>query len=245
MSDTSGNLCQFPSKVPALRNRDALNGYLKSELALKFDLCGRISSESGNTESQEFRLLLKNVSSDRLDISDFNPWASGELCPNFKECPADQMQSPVSVDTSTVVQDFEIFGQCKVRMTRIVSNVRLHREKPVSQFLGEWRSVYGIAVEFGFVDTYREFDFIAIGGNFDTFHIRRCLIDQAVQSCSELVKHLSQLKRDIVLGDAGKLCLGDGCCPVLVYLDSYGMSFRLNKSFPLRLNGFSVSHRPL
>jgi|GEM_PF-7126913 len=233
------------TQIPTFRNKVTFHCYLHSKMALELDLFAFTRLESRNVETNKFRFIFEKISANKLDAGNFDARTRIEMNADLKDGGSNHMKPPVSIDSGVVMEKFQISRQSVVRMTRIVSYIRLYGQQPIPQFLREWWFVDGILTKFSFIDTNWEFYAVLIGGGIYTFHICRSLIDQAIKSSTELIEKLTQLKRHIVFRDSREASLDYTLCPVVAYFDSHGMSFRTGEAVPLRMHGFSMRYRTL
>lgn len=233
---------KLSSEIAPWGNGNLVQRYFNGDCGFQLDIRGTSRPDSLNPEFEEYTFVFQKVGLDGVLVGDMSRSSNGEFPVYGRGNGSDHVEPPMPIFPRAIVQDFKSAVQGRIfSANRFSSVVRLYRLKPIPCLLREWICVDGISVEAlrGMAD--REFHSIFVGGRLASLLHYRNLINDGIQSGTELIKELSQFKSHVIFG--GDVCDGfDGpLCPVAIHANAGRVGFWINYTLPFSLKGFTVS----
>jgi hypothetical protein len=233
-------------QITSSRNGNFAERYLDGDCGFQLDVRGTLWPDSLNPEFKEYAFVFQKVSLDGGLGRDAPRASDGKLPVHCGRNSGDQMKSPVPVFPCTVVENLKSPIQRGVIQVRGFSSVvRLYSLKPVPELLREWIGVEGISSEYVRRMADGEFNSIFVGGRLASLLHYRNLINGGIQSSTELVKELSQLKSHVIFGRSIRDGFDGPMCPVAIHANIGRIGFWIDYSLPFSLKGFTVSDGPI
>jgi len=232
------------SELFARNTGNILDSYLDQRIGIQLDCDVGFGRSSLHLEREKLCFVFKKIGGERLDSGDSARRRDGELQPRIGRNGNDNMKPPVSIFPGTVMQQLEASDECGVRGFSNV--VGLYRLKPVPQLLREWSLVDGVSFEIVRHGTDGKFNSALIGGISEAARQYRRLVDGSIERGPELIKHLAQLKSEVIFGPGFRRDdPSDAPCPVAIHLYDNLVGFWIDKSSPLNLKSFRVLNGPV
>jgi hypothetical protein len=212
--------------------------YLNQQIGIQLNCDAGCGGGTLELEGDKFCFVFEKVGVQVLNRGYFTRGSDAELqLPGHRDC-CDEMKLPVPVLSRAVVQKLERTNKCLVG--HFVNVVRLYRFKPDPQLIREWRLVDGVSFEMIESGTDRKLYSVFVGGTTEAARQYGSLIDGGVERGSQLIKHLSQLKSEVIFGMRRADSPSDARCPIAIHFYDGFPGFWIDKLFPLNIESVRV-----
>lgn len=240
--DGSKDIIDFSSDVPGCYSGNISDAYLHERIGIQLDLGMWTSSQQ--VKEEKWSLVFQKVSVNALN-GDHPCGRSDRSFPfDRSDSGTDDMQASVPVFSSAVVQQLQALNEG--RINRFINVVRLYRLEPIPQFVREWGLVDGFSFEFIGSGIDRKFNVALVGGGGEAAAEFHRLIQSSIEGGPELVKHLAQLKSEVIFGQRSAVNDFSGSfCPIAIHLYGNMTGFWIDQTLPLSLKSFRMHHGPI
>lgn len=214
-------------------SRSLIDRYIENELGIEVNLRSR--NVVGDLKVRDLAFVFENDSSTKVAVFEGHPWREDDSQIAFRGRGADDMQSPVSVDSCPVIQDSQTLTDIPLpSLRREISGstcIRLYGFDKTTHVIGNPLHAFHGLFKFVGVGTDSEVPLLLIGGRVLAKLQAGGIVDTRVQSGSELVQHFSKLEREwqYPIGLSGDKELP---CPIVLYLGERSVNVVCIKTVP-------------
>jgi hypothetical protein len=222
--------------------RHLANAYIQANIGFQLDI-GIVPIAFAETEFEKLSFVFEKVGVQPPHLAGGEGWGKAPIDGYGNS--RNDVELPVSVLSGAIVQELQpsaIFNG--VRVTRIGSAVRLYGLEPRLQLIREWPFVGGTVFESLSASVDRKFQAVFVGGRIGGTLDFSGLEDDAVESSTQLIEKLSQLKSEVVFRDLAEPA-DEGDCPIALMLGADFKSFWLKESLPLLCKDWAMHCGPV